>query len=163
MKVFIFRAFHAGRSAAVLTAIAVLFGVAAAHASITTETVEALTSHPNGGPGLEAAITQILDEHTQHSQRAPSGKPHIIAREILAAAASASDKQMVALGRALAARAWVLAQSDPGESRAIAAVVRDAQNQVLQKSFSATSGGRMADLVIPSSGDQIGFDAPSAN
>ena len=42
MKVFIFRAFHAGRSAAVLTAIAVLFGVAAAHASITTETLEAL-------------------------------------------------------------------------------------------------------------------------
>ena len=172
MKVFIFRAVHTGRSAAVLTAIVVLFGVAAAHASISTKTMEALTSYPNGGPGLEAAITQILDEHTQHSQRTPpgwkarrvlSGKPHIVAREILGAAASASDEQMAAIGRALAAHARVLAQSDPGESRAIADVVRDAQNAALQKSFSPTPGGRMTGLDIPSSGDHGGFDAPSAN
>jgi len=163
MKVFIFRAVHTGRSAAVLTAIVVLFGVAAAHASIGTKTMEALASHPNGGSGLEAAISQILDEHTQHSQRTPSGKPHIVAREILAAAASASDDQMAAIGRALAERVRVLAQSDPDESRAIADVVRDAQNPVLQKIFSSSSGGRMTGLVIPSSGDHGGFDAPSAN
>ena len=155
MKFFIFRKAHIGWSGAVLTAIMVLFGVAAAHASITTKTVEALSSYPDGGLDLEAAITQILDEHAE--------QPHIVAREILAAAASASDEQMVSIGRALAAHARVLAQSDPGESRAIADVVRDAQNAALQKSFSPTPGGRMTGLDIPSSGDHGGFDAPSAN
>jgi len=151
MKVFIFRAVHTGRSAAVLTAIVVLFGVAAAHASVTTKTLEALTSYPDGGPGLEVAITEILDEHT--------GQPHIAAREILAAAASASDEQMVAIGEALAARAQMLAQSDLGESRAIEAVVRDSKNAVLQKIFLPTSRGRMRLLVIPSGGEQGGgFD-----
>ena len=156
MRVFIFRAVHTCRSAAALTAIVVSFGVAAAHASVTTKTVEALTSYPDGGQGLEAAITEILDEY--------EGQPHIVAREILAATASATDEQMAAIGRALAARARVLAQSDLGDFRAIAAAVLDARNEVLQKIFWSASGGGMPDLAVPSGGgDEGGFDAPSPN
>ena len=155
MRVFIFRAVHTCRFAAALTAIVVLFGVAAAHASIATQTAEALTSHPDGGQGLEAAITGILDGY--------AGQPHIVAAEILAAAATASDEQMVAIGRAFAARARVLAQSDLREFRAIAAAVLDAQNEVLQKTFRSASGRWIPSLVVPAGGDGGGLDTPSPN
>lgn len=153
---FIFRAVHGCWSAVALAGVVVLFAVAAAHASVTTKTVEALSTYPDGGQGLEAAITLILDEY--------EGQSHIAAREILAATASASDEQMVAIGRALAARARVLAQSDLGEFRAVAVAVRQAQNEVLQKVFWSASGGGMSDLAVPAGGGDEGrFDSASPN
>ena len=140
-------------SAAALVGIAIFLGAASAHASIATKTTEALSSHPNGGNGLEAAITSILDSYRGH--------PGTIAKGILDAAASANDEQMIAIGRALAAHARALAKIDPAGDGAVKAAVIDVQNPALQKSFKSARGHRKPGLVIPSGNDGGGLDTTS--
>ena len=151
----LYKAIHKYASVAVLIGVVTFFGVESAQASIATDTAEALASNPDGGHGLELAIADIFDGY--------KGKPLAIVREILRAAADASDEQMVAIGRALAAEARELAATDPAESRAVVAAALAAQHPALLRIFRPAGGPRPPDLFIPTGGDGGGFDTTSPN
>ena len=141
------------RMAAMLAGIAVFFAVAAAHATIATKTADALANHPNGGPGLVAAIVGILEGY--------GGKTEIIARAILAGAAGANAAQFAAIGEALADHARALESTDPAAAKAIAAVVADAKSAQLRESFKTASkpvsdGKKAHSLEVPAGGGSGG-------
>ena len=140
-------------SAAALVGIVIFLGAASAHASIATKTAEALDSHPDGGHGLEVAIADILDGYR--------GEPGTIARGVLKATAAANEKQMVAIGRAMAAYARALAEIDPAGSGAVAAAVINVRNPALQRTFNSARGRREPGLVIPSGNKRGGLDTTS--
>ena len=74
-----------------------------AQASIVSETSQAMLLYPNGGYGLEMTITLILETSVE-------GKaPHEIAEQVLFTTRGANDKQLIAIGRALATRVEALA------------------------------------------------------
>ncbi len=147
--------------AAVLVGIAMFFAVSTAHATIASRTADALESNPSGGEGLVQAVADILEGY--------GGKPEIIARAILAASAGATNEQMAAIGRAMAARADALASSDPDAAAALAAVVADAQSAQLKTAFQAAhAGGKAkapaAGLGVPAGGGaRASLDVESAN
>jgi hypothetical protein len=140
-------------SAAALVGIAIFLSAASAHASIATQTTDALDSHPIGGSGLEAAITSILESYRGH--------PGTIAKGVLDAVTAANEEQMIAIGRAMAAYARALAKIDPAGDGAVKAAVIDTRNPVLQKSFKSARGHRKPGLAIPSGNDGGGLDTTS--
>ena len=140
--------------AAVLIGVVTHVGVVPAQASIATDTAAALADHPDGGPDLELAIADILGGH--------QGQPRLIVREILRATVSATDEQMVAIGKALAAEARALAETDPDESRAVVAAVLATQNSQLVRNFEAAGGYRPPPLFVPV-GDGGHLDTSSPN
>ncbi len=149
------------RLAAVLIGIAMLFAVSTAHATIASRTAAALESNPNGGVGLEQAVADILEGY--------GGKPDIIARAILAASAGATNEQMEAIGRAMAAHADALTSSNPDAAAALAAVVADAKSAQLETAFLAARAGGKAKapavgLGVPAGGGARGsLDVQSGN
>jgi len=151
------RTLHRGASAAALAGIVIFLGAAAAHASVVSETLKAVANHPDGGHGLELAITRIL---TNDAWGKP---PHVIAQDILTGTRAANDEQMAAIAKALAAQARALAETNPTESRAIAAAVLNARNPVLRSIFNSARGRREPGLVIPSGngGGRLDTTSPS--
>lgn len=142
--------------AAVLIGLVTLVDARVTHAWITTDTSEALVNNPDGGEGLELAIADILDAYR--------GQPHIIVGEILKAAAAASDEQMVAIGKALAAKAHELAGTDLSESRAVAAAVFATRNPKLLTPFKAAGGlpePNPSNLPVPTGGNKGGLQKTS--
>ncbi len=124
------------RLAAVLVGIAMLFAVSTASATIASRTADALENNSNGGEGLVQAVADILEGY--------GGKPEIIARAILAASAGATNEQMAAIGRAMAAHADALVSSNPEAAAALAAVVADAKSAQLKTAFQAARAGGKA-------------------
>ena len=139
-------------SAAALVGIVIFLGAASAD-DIAPKTAEPLDSYPDGGHGLEVAIADILDGYR--------GEPGTIARGVLKATAAANEKQMVAIGRAMAAYARALTKIGPAGSGAVAAAVIDARNPALQRTFNSARGRREPGLVIPSGNKRGGLDTTS--
>jgi hypothetical protein len=124
-------------------------------ASIASATTDALAAHPRGGPELEAAVLQILETR-------PESQPlHLAVRELLTAASGANERQMAAIGNAVALRARGLAETDFPAARALWSEVARVQNPALQRSFNATYGPRLPGLQIPSGTDGGGLDTIS--
>ena len=133
----------------VLIGIVVFFGGTAAHASIASRTSEALASHTDGGQGLEAAITEILDAYPRH--------PEFVTRQILAAAAGANDEQMsqVHFGRFLEERAPDVV--DPDAATVVEVCMNlDAIKKVAFKSAVRLSDGFRQLEYVESNGDARG-------
>ncbi len=142
-----------------LIAVAAALTVASAPStrSVSTETIAALAAHPQGGYGLEDAIRGILEADAE------GAASHMVAREILSASSQANDKQMEAIGRALASYARALADEDFPASRAIWAEVARTRHAALKSSFSSMMGSRLRGLQVPGGTDGGGLDTVSPN
>ena len=154
------RVIEANRQAALgaaLLAVLTLAGASAptdAQASVASDTLAALSRHPEGGYGLETDILAILD-----GAKAPGA----IAAEILSAARSANDAQMAAIGRALARKVRELAERFPAESRAISTAVLRTQQPTLQQSFNSSLGSRVPGVAVPTGPGGGWLDTTSPN
>ncbi len=126
-------------------------------ASIASDTLAALSSHPEGGYGLETDILAILDGASKEKA------PGVVAAEILSASRSANDAQMAAIGRALARKVRELAERYPAESRAISTAVLRAQQSALQRSFNSSLGSRVPGVAVPTGPGGGWLDTTSPN